>query len=139
VAVVVLVIQAIGAPVIAVAIRFDDGVFTDFAVLGVLAGSLLSATFTARGALQLRKNNRARAVRLFELAVLVSLLMTQVFQFAGTQFAAVFGMLLDLVLLGLLKAERDRMRREAAKVTRAKTPRLPPEPTPSPEDPSAPE
>ena len=89
-------------------------------MLGVAAGSLLSATFTARGAWQLRKGNRVRAVRLFELAVLVSLLMTQVFQFAGTQFAAVGGMLLDLVLLGLLKAERDRMRRKATEVTRAK-------------------
>jgi hypothetical protein len=140
VVVVVLVIQAIGAPVIAVAIRFDDGVFTDFPVIGVVVGSLLSASFTARGAWQLRKGNRARAVRLFELAVLVSLLMTQVFQFAGTQFAAVFGMLLDLVLLGLLKAERDRMRRKANEVTRAKTLRLPPDPTlpPFPHDPSDP-
>jgi len=137
VAVVVLVIQAIGAPLIAAGIRFDDGLVTDFPVLGVAAGSLLSATFTARGAWQLRKGNRARAVRLFELAVLVSLLVTQVFQFAGTQFAAVFGMLLDLVLLGLLKAERDRMRREAA---RAKAMRLPPDPDlpPFPRDPSDP-
>ncbi len=97
VAVVVLVVQAIGAPIIAAGIRFDDGLAADIPVLGVAAGSLLSASFTVRGALQLRKKNRARAVRLFELAVLVSLLVTQVFQFAGTQFAAAFGMLLDLV------------------------------------------
>ncbi|MEV5965173.1 hypothetical protein AB0L70_25615 [Kribbella sp. NPDC051952] len=140
VAVVVLVIQAIGAPVIAAGVRFDNGVFTDFAVLGVAAGSLLSASFTARGAWQLRRRNRTRAVRLFELAVLVSLLMTQVFQFAGTQFAAVFGMLLDLVLLGLLKAERDRIRRKETEATKAKTLRLPPDPDqpPFPLDPSDP-
>jgi hypothetical protein len=77
---------------------------------------------------------------LFELAVLVSLLVTQVFQFAGTQFAAVGGMLLDLVLLGLLSAERDRMRREATEATRTKAWGLPPDPTrpPFPEDPSEP-
>lgn len=93
-----------------------------------------------RGALALRKGNRARAVRLFELAVLVSLLMTQVFQFAATQFAAAGGMLLDLVMLGLLRAERDRMRREVESTTKAKVLRLPPDPDqpPFPEDPSDP-
>ena len=109
-------------------------------VLGVTAGSLLSATFTVRGALALRKRNRARAVRLFELAVLVSLLMTQVFQFAATQFAAAGGMLLDLVMLGLLRAERERMRRELDNAVKTKTLRLPPDPDlpPFPEDPSDP-
>ncbi|MEU8224625.1 hypothetical protein [Kribbella sp. NPDC048915] len=95
-------------------------------VLGVAVGSLLSATFTVRGWLALRARNRARAVRLFELAVLVSLLMTQVFQFAATQFAAAGGMLLDLVMLGLLRAERDRMRRTLN--PNPKTLRLPPNP-----------
>ncbi|ADB34906.1 hypothetical protein Kfla_5902 [Kribbella flavida DSM 17836] len=124
VAVAVLVVQALGAPAIAAVIRFDRGeLLTDFPVLGVVAGSVLSATFTARGWLRLRVGDRARAVRLFELAVLVSLLLTQVFQFAGTQFAAVGGMLLDLVLLGVLGAERDRLRRaaEAAPPTNALT------------------
>ena len=141
VAVAVLVVQAIGAPVIAASIRFDDGLFTDIPVLGVAAGSLLSASFTVRGAWQLRRKNRARAVRLFELAVLVSLLMTQVFQFAGTQFAAVGGMLLDLVLLGLLKAERDRMRREQIEDRRDKALGLLPDPAlpPGPPDPADPE
>jgi len=148
VAVVVLVVQALGAPVIAAGIRFDNGrLLTDLPVLGVAAGSLLSATFTLRGWLRLRRGDRARAVRLFELAVLVSLLVTQVFQFAGTQFAAVGGMLLDLVLLGLLGAEADRLRREATQVTAGATAAgapemkgLPPDPDgpPFPEDPSDP-
>jgi hypothetical protein len=111
----VLVLQAIGAPLIATGIRFDDGrAPTDPPVLGVLAGSLLAASFTARGWVRLRRHGRERAVRLFELAVLVSLLVTQVFQFAATQFAAVGGMTLDLILLGLLGAEQDRLRRKAA-------------------------
>ncbi|WP_233712696.1 hypothetical protein, partial [Kribbella turkmenica] len=135
IAVVVLVVQAIGAPVIAAGIRFDDGLWTDLPVLGVAVGSLLSASFTLRGWLQFRQGNRARAVRLFELAVLVSLLVTQVFQFAGTQFAAVGGMLLDLVLLGLLGAEADRLRRK--QVEQSRTRKLGPSTDPSalPEDP----
>lgn len=137
VAVAVLAIQVVGALVIAAVL--GDG-FNHLPVLGVSAGSLLSATFTVRGALELRKGNRARAVRLFELAVLVSLLMTQVFQFAATQFAAAGGMLLDLVMLGLLRAERERMRRVLDDALKTKTHRLPPEPhlPRFPEDPSDP-
>ncbi|MFD3403291.1 hypothetical protein ACFWUU_21575 [Kribbella sp. NPDC058693] len=137
VAVAVLALQVVGALLIAIVV--GDGL-NHLPVLGVTVGSLLSATFTVRGALALRKGNRVRAVRLFELAVLVSLLMTQVFQFAATQFAAAGGMLLDLVMLGLLRAERDRMQRELASATKTKTLRLPPDPDqpPFPEDPSDP-
>jgi hypothetical protein len=147
VAIVVLGVQAVGAPAIAAGIRLDDGrLLTDLPVLGVAAGSLLSATFTVRGGLRLRARDRARAVRLFELAVLVSLLVTQVFQFAGTQFAAVGGMTLDLVLLGLLGAESDRLQREAARATpppttaQLKLQGLPPDPDspPFPADPGDP-
>jgi hypothetical protein len=114
IAVGVLVFQAVGAPAIAVAIRLDRGSLLDnIPVIGVVIGSLLSAVFTVRGALRLRDGDRYRAVWLFELAVLSSLLVTQVFQFAGTQFFAVGGMLLDLTLLGLLEAEEDRLRRAA--------------------------
>ena len=129
VAVAVLAAQVVGELVIAAVL--GDGL-NHLPVIGVTAGSLLSATFTVRGALALRNGNRARAVRLFELAVLVSLLMTQVFQFAATQFAAAGGMLLDLVMLGLLRAERERMR---VALDTAKTRRLPPE-SPLPEGPA---
>jgi hypothetical protein len=113
VAVGVLVIEAVAAPAIAAWIRLDRGnLLSDVPVIGVVVGSVLSAVFTVRGAVRLR-SDRARAVRLFELAVLVSLLVTQVFQFAGTQFAAVGGIALDLTLLGLLGAEQDRLQRLA--------------------------
>jgi hypothetical protein len=137
VAVAVLAVQVVGELVIAAVL--GDGL-SHLPVIGVTAGSFLSATFTLRGALALRKGKRARAVRLFELAVLVSLMMTQVFQFAATQFAAAGGMLLDLVMLGLLRAERERMRRTVDTATKAKTHRLPPEPDlpPVPEAPSDP-
>ena len=117
VAIIVLVVQALGAPAIAAGIRLDRGhLLSDVPVIGVAAGSVLAASFTARGAVRLRRGDRGRAVRLFELSVLVSLLVTQVFQFAGTQFAAVGGMLLDLTLLGLLGAEQDRLQRQAPAV-----------------------
>ncbi|GAA1112334.1 hypothetical protein GCM10009630_06770 [Kribbella jejuensis] len=125
IAVAVLAIQAVGELVIAAVL--GNGL-NHLPVLGVTAGSLLSATFTVRGALALRKGNRARAVRLFELAVLVSLLMTQVFQFAATQFAAAGGMLLDLVMLGLLRAERERMRVALDAAAKARAQGLPPSP-----------
>ncbi|HEY4568453.1 MAG TPA: hypothetical protein VIH10_03280, partial [Kribbella sp.] len=121
VAVAVLAVQVVAELVIAIVV--GQGL-NHLPVLGVTVGSVLSATFTVRGALALRRGNRARAVRLFELAVLVSLLMTQVFQFAATQFAAAFGMLLDLVMLGLLRAERDRMRR-VVEEAKARTRQLP--------------
>jgi hypothetical protein len=114
VAIGVLVLQVIAAPAVTAAIRFGGGrLMTDLPLLGVVAGSVLSAVFIARGWLRLRRQDPHRAVRLFELAVLVSLLVTRVFQFAGTQFAAVGGMTLDLILLGLLGAEQNRLRRQA--------------------------
>lgn len=114
IAVAVLVVQALGAPAIAAGVRLDRGsLLDDVPVIGVAVGSVFAASFTVRGALRLRGGDRARAVRLFELSVLVSLLVTQVFQFAGTQFAAVGGMVLDLTLLGLLGAEQDRLQRHS--------------------------
>lgn len=107
VAVVVLIIQALGAPVFAVLFSPEHHL-TEAPVIGVAAGSLLSAVFTLRGALRMRID-RLRAVRLFEVSVLISLLVTQVFQFAGTQFSAVGGIVLDLILLGLLGAEQVRL------------------------------
>jgi len=107
VAVVVLFVQALGAPLVAVLLS-PDHLLTDVPVIGVVAGSLLSAVFTVRGALRMRVD-RSRSVRLFEVSVLVSLLVTQVFQFAGTQFSAVGGIVLDLILLGVLGAEEARL------------------------------
>lgn len=128
--VVVLVVQAVGAPFIAAAIRLGRGSgLVSLPVLGVFVGSLLSAMFTVRGALRLRNGDRSRAVRLFELSVLSSLLVTQVFQFAGTQFVAVGGMLLDLTLLGLLGAEQDRLQR--VEQARPLPPPAPASPSPS--------
>ncbi|WP_432574188.1 hypothetical protein [Kineococcus sp. SYSU DK005] len=50
----------------------------------------------------------------FQRSALTSLLVTQVFLFAASQFAATAGVVVDLVLLGLVNADLDRMRTRAA-------------------------
>ena len=81
------------------------------AVGGVLLGAGASAVFTATGLWQGRRRGRRAAVESFQRSVLTSLLLTQVFLFAVSQFAATAGLLVDLVLLGLVNADLARMRR----------------------------
>ena len=79
--------------------RLGDLAFVNVASL---ASSALSAALVARGVLQLRRGARAAAYRSLEHALLVAILVTQVFSFVESQFAAVFGLAFDLiVLLGL--------------------------------------
>ena len=81
--------------------RLGDLAFVNVASL---ASSALSAALVARGVLQLRHGNRAAAYRSFEHALLVAILVTQVFSFVESQFAAVFGLAVDLLLLVALRA-----------------------------------
>ena len=74
-----------------------------FVNVASLASSALSAALVARGVLQLRHGTRAAAYRSFEHALLVAILVTQVFSFVESQFGAVFGLALDLVLLVALR------------------------------------
>jgi hypothetical protein len=79
--------------------RLGDLAFVNVASL---ASSALSAALVVRGVLQLRRGARAAAYRSFEHALLVAILVTQVFSFVESQFGAVFGLAFDLiVLLGL--------------------------------------
>jgi hypothetical protein len=75
-----------------------------FVNLASLASSALSAALVARGVLQLRHGNRAAAYRSFEQALLVAILITQVFSFVESQFGAVFGLAVDLLLFVALRA-----------------------------------
>lgn len=81
------------------------------AVGGVLVGAGASTVFTATGLWQGRRRGRRAAVESFQRSVLTSLLLTQVFLFAVSQFAATAGLLVDLALLGLVDADLARMRR----------------------------
>ena len=75
-----------------------------FVNVASLASSALSAALVARGVLQLRHGNRAAAYRSFEHALLVAILVTQVFSFVESQFGAVFGLAVDLLLFVALRA-----------------------------------
>jgi hypothetical protein len=60
--------------------------------------------------LRLRQGRRAAAYRDFERALLVAILVTQVFSFVESQFGAVFGLAIDLLLLVGLRSVRERDR-----------------------------
>ena len=76
----------------------------EFVNVASLASSAVSAVLVARGVVHLRRGARAVAYREFEHALLVAILVTQVFSFVESQFAAVFGLAVDLVLLVALRA-----------------------------------
>jgi hypothetical protein len=69
-----------------------------------LASTFVSAVLVARGALQLRKGNRSAAYTSFDRALLVAIFVTQVFAFFESQFGAVFGLAIDLLLLVALRS-----------------------------------
>jgi hypothetical protein len=69
-----------------------------------LAGALVAATLVAAGLLRLRTGDRAAAYRRFDRALLVSIFVTQVFAFVESEFSAVFGLGLDVLLLVTLRA-----------------------------------
>jgi hypothetical protein len=77
-----------------------------FVNLASLASSALSAALVVSGVVHLRRGERAAAYRDFEHALLVAILVTQVFSFVESQFAAVFGLAVDLLLLVALRAVR---------------------------------
>jgi len=75
---------------------------------GVVAGASVTTVLAVRGLVLVRRDRHAGYV-LFRRAVLVSLLVTQVFVFRLEQWAAVTGLLLDLLVLTLVAAELDQL------------------------------
>jgi hypothetical protein len=84
--------------------RLGDLAFVNVASL---ASSALSAALVAHGVLQLRRGERVAAYRSFERALLLAILVTQVFAFFESQFSAVFGLAIDLLLLVALRAVQN--------------------------------
>ena len=78
----------------------------EFANVASLVSAFVSALFVARGALLLRRGRRAAAYVSFERALLVAIFVTQVFAFFESQFGAVFGLAIDLLLLVALRSVR---------------------------------
>jgi hypothetical protein len=79
-----------------------------------LASTGVSAVLVARGALQLRRGSRSAAYASFERALLVAIFVTQVFAFVESQFGAVFGLGIDLLLLVALRSLRAGEERDDA-------------------------
>lgn len=77
-------------------------------VAGLLVSAAISAGFAALG-IVLIPRNRARAYSAFRRAVLVSLLVTQVFVFRLEEWSATTGLIIDLVVLGIIAAELQQM------------------------------
>lgn len=77
-----------------------------WAVTGMLASAAGSLLCSVIG-LRLVGRDRAGGYEWFRRAVLVNLLLTQIFLFRVDQWSAVSGLVVDLVLLGLVAAELD--------------------------------
>jgi len=74
----------------------------------------------------MEKGRRAGAFEMFERALLVSIFFTQVFAFVHSQFAAVFGLAVDLLLFVAVRAILGReLDREAERVGAAAGARAP--------------
>jgi hypothetical protein len=75
-----------------------------FINLASLVSSLVSAALVVAGLWRLHRGTRLAAYRSFERALFVSIFVTRVFAFVESQFAAVFGLAVDLVLLIALRS-----------------------------------
>ncbi len=77
-------------------------------IAGVLAGAAVSTGFALVGLVVVRTDQH-EGYLLFRRAVLVSLLVTEVFVFRLEQWTAVAGLAVDLLVLGLVAAELDQV------------------------------
>jgi hypothetical protein len=68
-----------------------------------LVSTAVSAGFVAVGLWRLRAGSRLEAYRMFDRALLVAIFVTQFFSFVESQFGAVFGLGVDLLLLSLVR------------------------------------
>ncbi|KQY25228.1 hypothetical protein ASD16_07290 [Cellulomonas sp. Root485] len=75
-------------------------------VAGILLSGLASTAFAVVGLVRVRRDREA-GYRWFRRAVLVALLVTQIFLFRLSPWDATIGLLVDLVILGVVAAELD--------------------------------
>ena len=89
---------------------------------GAVVGATVSTAVAASGLAVVRRD-RSRAYVLFRRAVVVSLLVTQVFLFRIQEWAATTGLLVDLLVLGLVVAELDQIGERRERHERQRTAR----------------
>lgn len=110
------IIALLSAVVLVVRVLIEGGFAAagedEVSVVGASLGGLVSMGFVLSGLRWLRRD-RARAFRRFQRAVLVNLLITQVFQFAVSQVSACIWVAVELLLLVVVGAELSRLRRLA--------------------------
>ncbi len=84
---------------------FGSDALTDLNFINVasLASSGASALLVGVGFWRLRRRDRRGAYRMFERALLISVFLTRVFAFVESEFSAVFGLGVDLLLLITLR------------------------------------
>lgn len=98
-----------------------------FANVATLAASVVAAVFVAIGIRHERAGDRLEACRWLERALLVAILVVQVLAFYESQFGAVFGLAVDLLLLAAVRQIAADAWEDAAAASTA-----PPGPEPAP-------
>ena len=96
--------------------RRDELAHLPFVNWADLVSSAVSAVLVFAGLVELHRSGRLPAYRLFKDALLVSIFVTRVFAFVESQFGAVFGLAVDLVLLVTVRymIEQERRAEERA-------------------------
>ena len=93
----------------------------DWMIAAMLASAAVSAAVAVAGLAVVRRD-RVRGYRRFRRAVLISLLVTQVFVFRLVEWAATTGLVVDLLVLGLVAAELAQMHEENERARAGATP-----------------
>jgi hypothetical protein len=98
-----------------VPVRLSDlleGDSASFVSVASLAASVVVGVLVIAGGLRLRARDRMGAYRLFERAMLVQIFVADFFSFVESEFSAVFGMAIDVLLLitvrFMIRRERER-------------------------------
>ena len=99
--------------------RSDSVGDLSFINIASLGSSAVSAILVVVGLRRWREGDRAAAYRLFDRALLVSIFITRVFSFVESQFGAVFGVGLDLLLLMTIRyaAQQERRMERGTQIT----------------------
>jgi hypothetical protein len=114
--------------IVTLALSAGDRDHLSFIEIASLASSLVSGVFAAMGVVRLRAGERLGAYRMFERSVLVSIFVTQVFAFAQSEFSAVFGLGLYLLLWVSLRYSIGLERKVGASASQAPGPARTPRP-----------
>jgi len=116
------------AEIITLALSAGDRNHLSFIEIASIASSIVSGVFAAVGVIRLRTHDRLAAYRVFERSVLVTIFVTQVFAFAQSEFSAVFGLGLYLLIWATLRYAIGLERKAAASATPAPGPDRTPRP-----------